>query len=236
MEAKKSLNITKLTTTNMPAGCGRKGSLPPPKKKKDAIKLRVSSSEVMNQGRSEESQDQSLESPKHSDEFTSIANSPMSVTPCVGNFELTCHGGSVNVGSVTTSGNLLLPRTPPDTTPQPPPPLIQCASSSPDGSTFSLCFIKGNIRVCRGCRQNYTKPAVPPMDLCVRHQEWQKFTGPGGTLERRFVNVYYHLNLPCIRSGFPSFEPSMVEISPVVAMQLLPVHTHHLLTHMPGRL
>lgn len=133
-KAKKSLNITKLATTNMPAGRGRKGSLPPAKKKKKvAIKSRLSFSEVINQGRSEGSQHKSQESAKQREEFSSIAKSPMS-SPCVGNFELTCHGGSVNVGSVTTSGNILLPRTPPDKIPsQPPPPLIRCASSSPDG-------------------------------------------------------------------------------------------------------
>lgn len=71
-KAKKYLNITKLATTNMPAGRRRKGSLPPPKKKKVAIKSRVSFSEVMNQGISEESQEKGQERPKQGDEYTHV--------------------------------------------------------------------------------------------------------------------------------------------------------------------
>jgi len=35
--------------------------------------------------------------------------------------------------------------------------------------------IKGNTRVCRGCRQKYSKSALPPHNLCVQHKEWQSF-------------------------------------------------------------
>ena len=58
------------------------------------------------------------------------------------------------------------------------PPLVSAVPSSPpalvssnlhDRSPYTLCFITGNIRVCRGCRQKYTKPCTPLMDLCVRH-------------------------------------------------------------------
>jgi len=40
-------------------------------------------------------------------------------------------------------------------------------------------LITGNIRVCcdRGCQQKYSKPDLPPHNLCVRHKEWQSF-GP----------------------------------------------------------
>jgi len=39
------------------------------------------------------------------------------------------------------------------------------------------CLITGNIRVCCGCRQKYSKPALPLHNLSVRHKEWQSF-GP----------------------------------------------------------
>ena len=216
IKAKKSVNITKLATTNMPAGRGRKGSIPPPKKKKKmGEKSRAIFSDVI--------------------QDYSSTQLPQRI--------FSCQGGSVAISGdgslVTTGGNLelSLPRTPPmHQMPSGPPPLIRCASSSPDESTFYLAFIKGNIRVCRGCRQNYTKPAVPPFDLCVRHQEWQEFKGPSSNLERRFGNVYYHLNLPCIQSKFPLFDPTMLEITPNVAVQLLPVHTEHIMEKMPGRL
>ena len=35
------------------------------------------------------------------------------------------------------------------------------------------CLITGNIRVCCGRRQKYSKPALPLHNLCVRHKEWQ---------------------------------------------------------------
>lgn len=117
-----------------------------------------------------------------------------------------------------------------------PSPLIRCASTSPDTSPFTLTFITGNIRVCRGCRQKYSKPALPPLDLCVKHQEWQEFTGPSGKPQTRYGNVYYHCNIPCIRARCTDFESSMLQIPPSVLVQLLPVHTHYLSEHMPGRL
>jgi hypothetical protein len=117
-----------------------------------------------------------------------------------------------------------------------PPPLIRCASTSPDSSPFTLAFITGNIRVCRGCRQRYPKPAVAPLNLCVRHQEWQEFTGPSGDPQTRYGNVYYHCNIPCIRARWPQFSSSMLQIPPTMLVQLLPSHTQYLSEHMPGRL
>lgn len=67
------------------------------------------------------------------------------------------------------------------TTPRPsvpsfPPPLVPCSPVvSSEGSPFVLAFVTDNIRVCRGCRQRFLKAAATPMDLCVRHQEWQEF-------------------------------------------------------------
>ena len=65
--------------------------------------------------------------------------------------------------------------------PSGPPPLIPCATSATNNSPFTLAFIAGNIRVCRGCRQKFIKPPVPPNDLCVHHQEWQEFTPAGAS-------------------------------------------------------
>ena len=102
--------------------------------------------------------------------------------------------------------------------PPPPPPLIRCTSASPDSSPFTLAFIAGNIRVCRGCRQKYSKPALPPLNLCVRHQEWQEFTGPSGDPQTRYGNVYYHCNIPCIWARWPQFTSSMLHIPPTMLM------------------
>ena len=129
---------------------------------------------------------------------------------------------NVSGGRQETSGLPLLPQ-----------PLVHCPAS-PE-SPFELAFISGNISVCRGCRQKYTKPVTAPLDLCIRHKEWLEFLGPLGTPQTRYGNGYYHCNLPCVKSRNPEFEPTMLRIHPSIAMQLMPVHTEYLATHMPGR-
>ena len=116
--------------------------------------------------------------------------------------------------------------------PQMPPPLVHCPNAliPPSSSSFELDFVAGNISICKRCRQKYTKPAIPPMDLCVRHKEWQQFIDSCGTQQNRFGNVYYHCHIPCIRSRCPEFEPSQLEVSCRIAMQLLPVHTEFLVS------
>ena len=116
-----------------------------------------------------------------------------------------------------------------------PPPLVHCPLSQDLESPFELAFISGNISICRGCRQKYTKPVTPPLDLCIRHKEWQEFLGPLGTPQTRYGNVYYHCNIPCVRSRNPEFEPTMLRVHPSIAMQLMPVHTEYLASHMPGK-
>ena len=102
-----------------------------------------------------------------------------------------------------------------------PPPLIHCATplASPDTSPFTLTFIMGNIRVCRGCRQKCPKPATP-LNLCVKHEEWQEFLAPSGIPQTRYGNVYYHCNIPCIRARNTQFESSMLRIPATVLVQL----------------
>ena len=129
---------------------------------------------------------------------------------------------NVSGGRQETSGLPLLP-----------PPLIHCPSSPK--SLFELAFISGNVSVCRGCRQKYPKPANAPLDLCIRHKEWQEFLGPLGTPQTRYGNMYYHCNVPCVKSRNPEFEPAMLQVHPSIAMQLMPIHTEYLSTHMPGR-
>ena len=121
--------------------------------------------------------------------------------------------------------------------PSVPPPLIPCSTSPANDSPFTLLFISGNIRVCRGCRQRFIKPPLPPNDLCVRHQEWQEFTPVGGSCpQHRYGNVYYHCNLPCILARCANFSPSDLEIPVSVLAQLLPTHTAFIQKHMPGRI
>ena len=48
---------------------------------------------------------------------------------------------------------------------------------------------------CAGCNNKYSKPAIPPFDLCVQHKEWRTFTPtPGGESQYKFAPAYYHFN------------------------------------------
>ena len=99
------------------------------------------------------------------------------------------------------------------------------------------CYSFPATFMCRGCRQRFVKPPLPPDDLCVRHQEWQEFTPVGGScLQHRYGNVYYHCNLPCILARCANFSPSDLEIPISVLVRLLPIHTAFIQKHMPGRI
>ena len=83
--------------------------------------------------------------------------------------------------------------------PSSPPPLIQVPpETSPETSPFTLTFITGNIRVRCGCRQKYSKPALPPHNLCVRHKEWKSF-GPMDNWQTRFGNITSTATYPVSR-------------------------------------
>ena len=90
------------------------------------------------------------------------------------------------------------------------------------------------VRTCFGCSQSL-KPhgaiAIEPYDLDLvlvtkMNREWpDKITG-----ERRqsFQNVYFHINLCCIKMKQPYFSPRMVTTPDSVRAHLTPVHKHFL--------
>jgi hypothetical protein len=88
------------------------------------------------------------------------------------------------------------------------------------------------VRTCFGCSQSL-KPhgaiAIEPYDLVLvtkMNREWpDKITG-----ERRqsFQNVYFHINLRCIKMKQPYFSPRMVTTPDSVRAHLTPVHKHFL--------
>ena len=220
--AKKAPNISKLATTNMPAGRGRKGGVPPRKKRKvQPPESRVSFATIAGLG-------------------NEVDISGSTTTVLSGNSVSTSHepddfyprGTIANV--VVTGGQLnILPHDSSFVTryhqmPTFPPPLVHCSPSVQHSSSnpFILSFITGNIRVCHGCRQKYPKPPKP-FDLCVKHQEWQKF-GSLDDPQTRYGNVYYHCNIPCIKVHCPDFEPSMLQMPASLLVQLLPTHTQYL--------
>ena len=85
-----------------------------------------------------------------------------------------------------------------------------------DANPFTLSFIKGNISVCNGCHNRYTKSKEPPNDLCIRHKEWREFTPEGAEApKKKFANVYYHCDPSCVWMKCPHFEPTLLDLSEI---------------------
>ena len=45
---------------------------------------------------------------------------------------------------------------------------------------FTLVFMSGQISICYGCRKNFTKPAVIPFNLVVKHEDNRSYTATDG--------------------------------------------------------
>ena len=98
---------------------------------------------------------------------------------------------------------------------------------------FRLCFIKGNISVCHGCKNHYSKEYH---EICIQHEEWRSFTPPGGSVpQSRFGNVYYHVNVFCVQINWPSFNPASLVTSDEINAQLEPAQKT-ILEHFLGSL
>ena len=254
-----SPNLTKLALTKMPKGRGCKGcTAPPRKKKKVAVKSRKSFAQLLKE-HCTTMDGEELSSDHSSGEETCMPERLQQMTSCGASVALGPERTSLSSGDVMsgigedryrmydcrvslqggavefshsksgTKLNVSGGRQERRGLPLLPPPLVH-SPSSPE-SQFELAFIAGNISVCRGCRQKYTKPTTPPFDLCIRHKEWQEFLGPLGTPQTRYGNVYYHCNVPCVKSRNPEFQPARLHVHPSIAMQLMPVHTEYLSTH-----
>ena len=214
VKAKKKPSVSKLVLTGMPKGRGRKGGKQPQSKKKElAVQTRTSIDDIAGIRVS------------YAAGAVGAMNKQRSSTSGVAAGAV----GAMNKqrSSTVGVGNLRMPSHPP--------PLVHFTprSPSPTPEPFVLCFVTGNISVCYGCRQRYSKPCQPPHDLCVRHKEWREFFAPGSvTAQTRFGNVYYHCNTPCIQARCPFFTSDMLEVTAFMAAQLLPAHTEYLATHM----
>ena len=286
LKKKKAPNVTYLylVTTNMPKGRGRKGSVPPRKRKQNRddetctrVPMTVTQSiESNTQSISVGATFQDKSSPSY--HFTSIAPYPSypycpsgpsipsgSSTPsypyCPSGSSTPsgpstpsyphCPSGSSTPsypycpsGSSTPSG----PSTPSypycpsglSTLYCPPSPYFspypRCTSTPygpphSSGAPWTVTFIKGNIKVCFGCKNQYEKNLKPPNDICIEHQEWGEFIPTGSrTSQKKFSNVYYHCNPQCVWLRWGSFNPSSIILSDI-ASELTEVHREHLLTN-----
>ena len=117
----------------------------------------------------------------------------------------------------------------------PPTPSNPSTPPTPNVNPFYLKFIKGNIRVCQGCRGSLkTSDGVvpsPPFDLTVARAEQRPFRDTSGTLitPKRPTVYHYHCNLGCIKAVEAHFVPSSICIPADVRSNLCTAHVHHLM-------
>ena len=285
---KKAPNITQLVTSNMPRGRGRKGGIPPRKRKPTQeitarVPMTAGSSDTntlpktsIDNGMDPSQQQLPPYFPGHhpmpgssysySHQFPSTFNctppSSMFSSPGPSNSQVGSYNPS-NIfsppGSSNPSGSQPGPSSrfnPPGpynpSTMSPPGPYNSSTMFSQPGSynpssifnpcqpsstfnspghlnPFKICFIKGNISVCIGCKNRYSKSPRAPYDLCIKHQEWRQFIPQGSDVpQTKYTNVYYHCKPECVWLRNPYFNPSSLQTDEVEE-QLLPEHKTFLL-------
>ena len=241
---KKTPKMSALAKTRMPTGRGRKGVVPPRKRRRGiSTETRVPFDPSVG-------------------ENTDLPDVPQTseVLPT----QAVVLSGSFNCGNSAPQGyancqlvtispqhtTAMLPSAPPPVHPSAacpgagfgPPPLIPChsvgtlfnmlspqvpspATGSASSRSFNLHFIRGNISRCAGCKGKYVKPASAPNDLCIQHEEWRQVTyANSSTPSSVFSNSYYHCNLHCLRVNWPLFQPFQLVVLPAVAAKLKKEH------------
>ena len=106
--------------------------------------------------------------------------------------------------------------------------------SQPNTNPFYVKFIKGNIRMCQGCRQplrsmNGSIPS-PPFDLAIARSERTSFCDKFGTLVTPLQEqtCHYHLSLQCVKAVEPHFVPFSLKVPLDVVPGLTAVHKEYL--------
>ena len=201
----KTPSISKFAEATMPKGRGRKGGETSRKRKEPSvIETRVQNSYV------EGSQDAW---PVTISQSNSIQMSPV-YGPCYYNSPAPMMQPRWGYGhSPYAPGLASMHMTTPPNAPG-------LASMTTPPTPFTLCKISGNISVCAGCHNKYSKSAMAPDDMCIRHQEWREYRASGSlTPQSRFGNVYYHFNVQCVWLRCPWFDPSQLEVSPDVTLE-----------------
>ena len=86
---------------------------------------------------------------------------------------------------------------------------------------FKVCFKKGNISVCSGCRQSYGQVD----EIVIQHEEFRSFTNPQtGLPAQKFGNSYYHCRVRCILLKWPNFSSHQLMIPSEVELHLSDFH------------
>ena len=99
---------------------------------------------------------------------------------------------------------------------------------------FFIKFILGNISVCYGCWNRYSKSPELPDDICLQTEEWRQFTPAGSLLSQtRWSNTYYHLHVNCAHLKWPTFNLlTQVIVEENIQAHLLDSHKEIILKKM----
>ena len=229
---KKKPNLTSLLTTDLPKGSGRKGAVPPRKRKsKEPVSTHIGMS--INKSTSIDTSVPTccpnthaqtyplMQSPDSSS--VSVQFSPYTVAPQCNVLQSPyIYGSAFSYNYPVTNPNWHTGYSSPFTfNPHNYKPTVP----------FQLAFITGNISCCFGCRGKYSKSLSlsPPADLCIKHQDWREFTSTStGTPQSRYGNVYYHCKPDCVWLRNPSFVPAHLIVPEEILEKLTSVHKDYL--------
>ena len=99
---------------------------------------------------------------------------------------------------------------------------------------FFVRFIRGNIRVCQGCRSSLRSLngdiPQPPFDLAIARFERRAYRDKNGELKTpvREQPAHYHLKLTCVQAASPLFVPQNVVVPEDVATLLTATHKEYI--------
>ena len=97
------------------------------------------------------------------------------------------------------------------------------STSQLNTNPFYVKFIKGNIRMCQGCRRPVKSMSgsipSPPFDLVIARSERRSFHDKSGTLVTPLQEqtCHYHLSLQCVKAVEPHFVPFALKVPVDVA-------------------
>ena len=110
-----------------------------------------------------------------------------------------------------------------------------CSGSSHAYGGFRITFLllcSPLVRLCYGCSQTL-KPggmiATPPNDFVIMTRMNRQYRdNTTGEIRSKEGNVYFHLNVHCIRRKQPYFSPQIATLSDETVPYLTQVHLHFL--------
>ena len=102
----------------------------------------------------------------------------------------------------------------------------------PVQAPFWICFVKGNISRCNGCKRRIGR--LPPLeDIVLQHKEKVLLLNPhtgNYQLSRDLHNVYHHTLKDCVCAHFNDFDADVhIKVDYSVKVLLSDVHVQHML-------